>query len=166
MVLEWPAGTIVAVDGEPGSGKSRLLAKILDQVPKADVAFVPQRNWFFRGTLVSNIALGAKVRASRLQKVVEMAGLNECLSRLPLGVQTTIDEFGRPLSHCEQRQVCLARAFYQSAWLDIEFAFSCFLVSPYFLSLATSQAIACLLDIELRGPSLHGTRIAGRLKCE
>ena len=65
--------------------------------------------------IVANIVVGERIKVSRVEKCVSMAGLGKCLARLPLGLQTELDSVGHPLSHGERRQVCLARALYERA---------------------------------------------------
>jgi len=127
-----PAGSVVALIGGTGSGKSSLLALLprLYDPPRGSVfvdgidvrhwplarlreviAVVPQETFLFSATVGENIAYG-RPRASReeILRVAEAAGLLDDLERFPLGLDTMVGERGVTLSGGQKQRVALARA--------------------------------------------------------
>lgn len=123
-----PAGSRVALAGPSGSGKSTVLAVLLGFVTPdsgrvlvdgvdlrslspadwlADVAWVPQRPTLFRGSLASNIALGAP---ADVPAAARAAALDSVAAGLPAGFSTPIGEMGEVLSAGQRQRVGLARA--------------------------------------------------------
>ncbi|WP_339873249.1 thiol reductant ABC exporter subunit CydD [uncultured Brevundimonas sp.] len=126
--LDVPAGSIVALVGPSGSGKSSLLHLLLGLAPltggeveadglalSAAGSFTDRVGWASQapvvvpGTLGDNIALAAR-GASRdsLQAVATLAGLDGDLDRM-------LDERGGGLSGGERRRLGLARALLKPA---------------------------------------------------
>jgi ATP-binding cassette subfamily C protein CydD len=126
--LDVPAGSIVALVGPSGSGKSSLLHLLLGLAPltagevevdgltlSAAGSFTDQVGWASQapvvvpGTLGENIALAARgVSRQRLQAVATLAGLDGDLDRV-------LDERGGGLSGGERRRLGLARALLKPA---------------------------------------------------
>ncbi|WP_410569051.1 thiol reductant ABC exporter subunit CydD [Amycolatopsis sp. cmx-4-61] len=126
--LSVPAGSRVALVGPSGSGKSTVLAVLMGFVTPssgrvlvdgvdlrslstadwlADVAWVPQRPTLFRGTLASNIALGA---SADVPAAARAAALDAVAAGLPDGLDTPVGELGEVLSAGQRQRVGLARA--------------------------------------------------------
>jgi subfamily B ATP-binding cassette protein MsbA len=80
------------------------------------IAIVFQDNFLFTGTIRENILLG-KTSASRkeINDVVELAYLDEFVSKLPKGLHTQIGERGILLSGGQKQRVAIARAFLKNA---------------------------------------------------
>ena len=126
--LDVPAGSIVALVGPSGSGKSSLLHLLLGLAPlgsgevEADdlalstagsftdrVGWASQAPVVVPGTLGENIALAARgASRQRLQSVATLAGLDGDLDRV-------LDERGGGLSGGERRRLGLARALLKPA---------------------------------------------------
>ncbi|OIH96295.1 thiol reductant ABC exporter subunit CydD [Curtobacterium sp. MCBA15_001] len=121
--LTAPAGTVVALAGPSGSGKSSLIAAIrgvLDhdgavQVPgragasPADrIAWVDQRPRLVRGTVAENIALSA---------TPDLDGVRTALGAVGLGVDPglLVGSGGTGLSGGQAQRVAVARALYRHA---------------------------------------------------
>lgn len=115
-----PEGSLVAVVGHVGSGKSSLLSAVLGEMDKLEgtvavkgsVAYVPQQAWIQNSTLKNNIIFGQERREAWYQGVVEACALQPDLEILPAGDETEIGEKGVNLSGGQKQRVSLARAVY------------------------------------------------------
>ncbi|KAG7222014.1 hypothetical protein INR49_028178 [Caranx melampygus] len=115
-----PEGSLVAVVGHVGSGKSSLLSALLGEMDKLEgtvavkgsVAYVPQQAWIQNSTLRENIVFGQERRDAWYQCVVEACALLPDLDILPAGDETEIGEKGVNLSGGQKQRVSLARAVY------------------------------------------------------
>ena len=129
--LSLPAGKLIAIVGEVGSGKSSLLSAILGEmeplseqtkvyIPKSledpnktsFTAFCTQTPWVVNDTLQGNIIFGRPFDQERYDQVVEACALRDDLAILPAGDKTEIGEHGINLSGGQKARVCLARAMY------------------------------------------------------
>lgn len=130
--LNVKAGECIAVVGSSGSGKSTLMnliigfmmpnsGKILiDGNPITDlnlseyrhhISVVPQNSILFTGTIKENITYGLeKYSDKELNKVIEMANLEEFLKELPNGIETDVGEHGGKLSGGQRQRITIARA--------------------------------------------------------
>ncbi|KFQ30724.1 Multidrug resistance-associated protein 1, partial [Merops nubicus] len=118
-----PEGSLVAVVGQVGCGKSSLLSALLGEmdkkegyvVVKGSVAYVPQQAWVQNATLEDNIIFGRERNESRYKRVVEACALLPDIEILPTGDKTEIGEKGVNLSGGQKQRVSLARAVYCNA---------------------------------------------------
>ncbi|XP_041940994.1 multidrug resistance-associated protein 1-like [Alosa sapidissima] len=118
-----PCGSLVAVVGHVGSGKSSLLSAMLGETErrkgqvtvKGSVAYVPQQAWIQNATLRDNIVFGQEKKDMWYQRVVEACALLPDLEILPGGDATEIGEKGLNLSGGQKQRVSLARAIYRKA---------------------------------------------------
>lgn len=116
-------GSLIAVVGKVGSGKSSLLSALLGEMEKlrgyvgvrGQVAYVPQQAWIQNMSLRDNITFGRNYVRSFYNKVVDMCALKSDLAILQRGDQTEIGEKGINLSGGQKARVSLARAVYQNA---------------------------------------------------
>ncbi|XP_026281245.2 multidrug resistance-associated protein 1 isoform X2 [Frankliniella occidentalis] len=116
-------GSLVAVVGSVGSGKSSLLSALLGEMDKisgqvnakGSLAYVPQQAWIQNATLKNNILFGKSADNSRYVKVVDACALKSDFDMLPGGDQTEIGEKGINLSGGQKQRVSLARAVYNDA---------------------------------------------------
>uniref|UniRef100_A0A8K9UYB0 ABC-type glutathione-S-conjugate transporter n=1 Tax=Oncorhynchus mykiss TaxID=8022 RepID=A0A8K9UYB0_ONCMY len=116
-------GSLVAVVGHVGSGKSSLLSAMLGETEKrsghvsvkGSVAYVPQQAWIQNATLKDNIVFGQERKESWYHRVVEACALLPDLEILPAGDGTEIGEKGLNLSGGQKQRVSLARAVYRKA---------------------------------------------------
>jgi ATP-binding cassette subfamily B protein len=139
--LRVPAGGVLGVYGEVGSGKStliHLIAGLLDppagtvlydgapleslqpQTLRAAVAVVPQESFLFSRSLRENIAFVDAVDDiddERVAAALERAQLGDEVERFPDGLQTVVGERGLTLSGGQRQRAQLARAFYRPARL-------------------------------------------------
>jgi len=135
--LHIPAGSMTAVIGASGSGKTslmRLIARFFDttegsvriggvdvrQMARASltdtVSQVLQDTWLFQGSIADNIRIG-KPDASDAEVLhaAHMAGLAHTLERLRGGLDTPVGEGGARLSGGERQRVTIARALIRQA---------------------------------------------------
>uniref|UniRef100_A0A4W4HDB0 ABC-type glutathione-S-conjugate transporter n=1 Tax=Electrophorus electricus TaxID=8005 RepID=A0A4W4HDB0_ELEEL len=118
-----PRGTLVAVVGHVGSGKSSLLSAILGETErrsgsvaiKGSVAYVPQQAWIQNATVQDNVLFGWDRKKSWYHRVLEACALLPDLDILPAGDATEIGEKGLNLSGGQKQRVSLARAVYRKA---------------------------------------------------
>jgi len=114
IMMEARPGEIVAIVGQNGSGKTTLIKLLLGfYYPQAgsitidgidlrqfdpmtlrqSLAYVPQQNQFFHGTLAQNLQFSApEATEERLFQAAEQAGLLSQIMALPEGFDTRIDE--------------------------------------------------------------------------
>ena len=125
-------GECIALVGGSGSGKSTIMNMIIgflkptsgalyiddkniEEIDLADyrhsISVVPQNSILFEGTIRENITYGLKRYGEEdLNRVVDMANLNEFLPDLPLGLDTNVGEHGNKLSGGQKQRVTIARA--------------------------------------------------------
>ncbi|KAF1388604.1 hypothetical protein PFLUV_G00092020 [Perca fluviatilis] len=116
-------GSLVAVVGHVGSGKSSLLAAMLGEMErrsgsvsiKGSLAYVPQQAWIQNASLTNNILFGEERTESWYQRVLEACALLPDLDILPAGDATEIGEKGLNLSGGQRQRVSLARAVYRKS---------------------------------------------------
>uniref|UniRef100_A0AAR2ILI6 ABC-type glutathione-S-conjugate transporter n=1 Tax=Pygocentrus nattereri TaxID=42514 RepID=A0AAR2ILI6_PYGNA len=118
-----PHGSLVAVVGHVGSGKSSLLSAMLGEMEKksgnitvkGSVAYVPQQAWIQNATMRENVVFGQEKKESWYQSVLEACALLPDLEILPARDATEIGEKGLNLSGGQKQRVSLARAVYRKA---------------------------------------------------
>ncbi|KNE57701.1 hypothetical protein AMAG_04560 [Allomyces macrogynus ATCC 38327] len=126
----FPAGSLTAVIGRVGAGKSSLASALLGEMPlvsgqgvacvdahgrAARIAYAPQTAWIMAGTVLENITFGAPLDATRLQTVVAQCALERDLAQWPNGLHTVVGERGVALSGGQRARVGLARVLYAQA---------------------------------------------------
>ncbi|XP_043959115.1 ATP-binding cassette sub-family C member 3 isoform X4 [Gambusia affinis] len=118
-----PQGSLVAVVGHVGCGKSSLISALLGDMEKVEgevsvrgsVAYVPQQAWIQNATLRDNILFGKSFHESKYRRVLDACALTPDLEVLPGGDMTEIGEKGINLSGGQRQRVSLARALYSDA---------------------------------------------------
>uniref|UniRef100_A0AAR2JY90 ATP-binding cassette, sub-family C (CFTR/MRP), member 3 n=1 Tax=Pygocentrus nattereri TaxID=42514 RepID=A0AAR2JY90_PYGNA len=118
-----PQGSLLAVVGHVGCGKSSLVSALLGEMEKLEghisirgsVAYVPQQAWIQNATLRDNILFGKPYVEQKYRCVLEACALTPDLEVLPGGDQTEIGEKGINLSGGQRQRVSLARALYSEA---------------------------------------------------
>ena len=114
ITMEARPGDVLAIIGPNGSGKSTIIKLLLgfyqaqagaitidgvdvrqfDPIQlRQSLAYVPQHNHFFYGTIAQNLRLSNPVATDEeLRKAIDLAGLTESIKKLPDGVNTRIDD--------------------------------------------------------------------------
>ncbi|XP_009304647.1 ATP-binding cassette sub-family C member 3 isoform X2 [Danio rerio] len=118
-----PQGSLLAVVGHVGCGKTSLISALLGEMEKLDgqisirgsVAYVPQQAWIQNATLRDNILFGRPYVEQKYRCVLEACALTPDLEVLPGGDLTEIGEKGINLSGGQRQRVSLARALYSEA---------------------------------------------------
>ncbi|XP_031762816.2 multidrug resistance-associated protein 1 isoform X5 [Galleria mellonella] len=121
--LHIPRGSLVAIVGAVGSGKSSLLSALLGEMNKVSgrvnthgsIAYVPQQAWIQNATLQDNILFGKPLDKHKYNNVISVCALKTDFDMLPGGDQTEIGEKGINLSGGQKQRVSLARAVYYDA---------------------------------------------------
>ena len=130
-------GETIALVGNSGGGKStivNLLPRFYDIKSGAikfdgvdiknfdikslrdNISFVFQDNFLFTGTIRENILMGNKNATDEdLNRVIKMAHLDEFLSTIEDGIDTTVGERGTTLSGGQRQRVAIARAMIKDA---------------------------------------------------
>ena len=136
--LDCPPGSITALVGRSGSGKSSLASLIprfyeptsgevlLDGHPlgdytlrslRAQIAWVGQDVVLFDDTIAKNIAYGALAGASEaaITAAAEAANAMEFVRELPAGIHSRVGEGGALLSGGQRQRIAVARALLKNA---------------------------------------------------
>ncbi|UJR17989.1 hypothetical protein I4U23_004890 [Adineta vaga] len=121
--LQIHQGSLVALVGMVGSGKSSLLGALLGEMIKVNgrvgvsgkIAYVPQTAWIMNTTLRENILFGKDFDKKLYDQVIEACALKQDLAMLPARDQTEIGEKGINLSGGQRQRISLARALYSDA---------------------------------------------------
>ncbi|XP_076057951.1 multidrug resistance-associated protein 1-like [Oratosquilla oratoria] len=121
--VQLPAGSLTAVVGSVGSGKSSLVAAMLGEMTaergsvvfNGRVAYVAQQAWLQNATLQENITWGRSMDQARYQEIIDACALQPDIDVLPGGDQVEIGEKGINLSGGQKQRVALARAAYSGA---------------------------------------------------
>jgi ATP-binding cassette, subfamily B, multidrug efflux pump len=130
-------GQTVGVVGPPGAGKTtmmHLLMRLYDvssgsicidgtdirrlkiRALRSLMSISPQEPFLFAGTVRENITIGGKaVTEADLQRVTQLAALDDTISALPNGFDTVVGEKGVILSGGQKQRVALARALLNDA---------------------------------------------------
>ncbi|MBB6520037.1 type I secretion system permease/ATPase [Pseudoteredinibacter isoporae] len=131
--FQLPPGTVTAITGESGVGKSSLLKSIIGiwpvhegrlKIDDVDMSncderyrqrffgYLPQDVQLFDGSIAENIARFAEVEPAKVIKAAREAGLHSLILRLPRAYETLIGSEGMSLSGGQRQRIALARALY------------------------------------------------------
>lgn len=122
--LDIPIGSLVAIVGSTGEGKTSLISAMLGELPpvsdahvimRGTVAYVPQVSWIFNATVRDNILFGSVFEPERYEKTLDVTALHHDLDVLPGGDLTEIGERGVNISGGQKQRVSMARAVYSKS---------------------------------------------------
>ncbi|XP_070617234.1 ATP-binding cassette sub-family C member 6 [Erythrolamprus reginae] len=121
--LTVPPGSLCAVVGQVGAGKSSLLSALLGElqriegsvVMKGTIAFVPQIPWIQNASVEDNVVFERKMERAWYNQVVKACALQPDVDGFPAGSRTEIGEKGINLSGGQKQRLSLARAVYRKA---------------------------------------------------
>lgn len=139
--LELPSGSITALVGESGAGKTTL-ARLLVGLARPEsgrilingkdltlfapdswrsmLAWVPQTPYFTSGTVRENLLLGRPdADENEISTALEAAAADQFICHLPHGLDTLLGDRGAGLSGGELRRLALARAYLCPATLVV-----------------------------------------------
>ena len=117
-------GSLTAVVGMVGSGKSSLMSALLGDMVKdsgsrvntlGQIAYVPQQAWMRNAKLRENVLFGRSRDSDMYERVLHACALTADLKVLPGGDETEIGEKGINLSGGQKQRISLARACYSDA---------------------------------------------------
>ena len=135
-------GEFIAIVGRSGIGKTTLIRLIMSFMSNMEgmiefqnesgekitanagtrryIAYVPQGNTLFSGTIRENIRMG-KLDATEeeMNEALKMAAAYEFVSELPKGLDTVIGEHGHGISEGQAQRIAIARAIIRKAPLLI-----------------------------------------------
>ena len=118
-----PSGSLTAVVGQVGTGKSSLLSSMLGDIKKVNgevflqgsVAYVCQESWLQNTTLRDNILFGKRYNKDKYNMVIQACALETDIDVLSGGDMTEIGNKGFNLSGGQKQRISLARAVYSNA---------------------------------------------------
>jgi ABC-type multidrug transport system fused ATPase/permease subunit len=143
VTIKIPAKKSVAFVGKTGSGKTTLVNyimgflnshegemfvdnKIINQKNLTQwqniIGFVPQDIFLLDSSIKENIAFGVKkelIDESKINKILEVAQLNEFVKNLEYGLETNVGTNGVKLSGGQKQRIAFARALYSEPELLI-----------------------------------------------
>ncbi|XP_076899720.1 ABC transporter C family member 2-like [Bidens hawaiensis] len=122
--LDIQTGSLVAIVGSTGEGKTSLVSAMLGELPpvsdahvviRGTVAYVPQVSWIFNATVRNNILFGSPFERDKYEKTLDVTALHHDLEVLPGGDLTEIGERGVNISGGQKQRVSMARAVYSNS---------------------------------------------------
>tara|TARA_Y100000817_G_scaffold314118_1_gene311940 strand:- start:1004 stop:2746 length:1743 start_codon:yes stop_codon:yes gene_type:complete len=129
------ANSMIGIVGKSGSGKTTLVDLIIGILNPTDgkilvdkkdmiktkrawqnnVGYIPQLIYLLDDTIKINIALSGKsknIDDQLISKAMHLSNSSDFINKLPMGVETTVGEFGVRLSGGQKQRVGIARALY------------------------------------------------------
>nr|XP_023029414.1 multidrug resistance-associated protein 4-like isoform X2 [Leptinotarsa decemlineata] len=116
-------GTLCAIVGQVGSGKSSVLHLLLRELfPKSgqimvggSIAYSSQETWLFSSTVRENILFGQEYHDLKYKNVINACNLEVDFERFPNGDFSLVGERGVILSGGQKARINLARAIYRDS---------------------------------------------------
>ena len=125
-----------ALVGDSGSGKSTILNLLVGQLThysgqirydgqdyqrldlqslRRQISFLEQSPHVFNASLRENILLGREITESQLRAIIERAGLNQLIAKLPQGLDSILTHNGQDLSGGQKQRISLVRGLVNGA---------------------------------------------------
>ncbi|OAQ32248.1 P-loop containing nucleoside triphosphate hydrolase protein [Linnemannia elongata AG-77] len=125
--LQVPRGSLVAVVGPVGSGKSSLLQAMVGNMMKsqgevirgATISYASQMPWIQNATIMDNILFDTPMEEERYWRVIKACSLEHDLTQFMSGDKTEIGERGVNMSGGQKARLSLARSVYYNAEMVI-----------------------------------------------
>ncbi|KAG6334434.1 hypothetical protein ID866_4655 [Astraeus odoratus] len=116
-------GSLTAIVGNVGSGKSSLLSAIIGEMMRVSgevncngtIAYCAQQAWIQTSTIQENILFGRPLNLHQLQKAIQTTSFDTDLEGFPHGLATQMSEKGSNLSGGQKARLALSRAVYSDA---------------------------------------------------
>ena len=116
-------GSLTAIVGNVGSGKSSLLSAIIGEMVRVSgevfcngsIAYCAQQPWVQTSTIQDNILFGRPLNTRQLQKAIQTTCFDSDLETFPHGMATQMSEKGSNLSGGQRARLALSRAVYSGA---------------------------------------------------
>ena len=116
-------GSLTAIVGNVGSGKSSLLSAIIGEMVRVSgevycdgsIAYCAQQPWVQTSTIQDNILFGRPLDMRQLQKAIQTTCFDSDLETFPHGMATQMSEKGNNLSGGQKARLALSRAVYSDA---------------------------------------------------
>lgn len=129
-------GKLNLIKGKSGAGKSTLLQIITSQIKptvgvieidgvqlntgnvndwRSQIAYVPQKNFIFDGTIYENITLNKGQTTNNIERLnfaLSASRCDEFIRKLPKGIETLLVDNAAELSGGQAQRISLARALY------------------------------------------------------
>ena len=137
LSFQFPAGSVTAIQGETGSGKTTLIRLMLALIPPTEgevgllfpsekwcpvsaslrqtFTYVPQGNTLLSGSIRDNLLLGCPAADDAQMWEVLHCAAADFVKKLPNGLDTLCSELGGGLSEGQAQRICIARALLREA---------------------------------------------------
>ncbi|CAH0557993.1 unnamed protein product [Brassicogethes aeneus] len=118
-----PKGSLCAIIGPVGSGKTTMLQLFLGELIAktgkisigGEISYSSQEAWLFASSVRNNILFGLEYNHLRYRQVIKVCALEKDFKQFPQGDKTIVGERGVSLSGGQRARINLARAIYRQA---------------------------------------------------
>ncbi|KAK8809647.1 hypothetical protein WA158_000590 [Blastocystis sp. Blastoise] len=120
--IEVPKGSLVAVVGKVGCGKTSFVSSILGEMTKTagivcvngTISYCTQQAWLLSASVKENILFGKPFDQERYKKAIEYSCLQDDLKVLKGGDECEIGDNGINLSGGQKMRIVIARCYYSN----------------------------------------------------
>ena len=114
LSFQFPAGSVTAIQGETGSGKTEKWCPVSASL-RQTFTYVPQGNTLLSGSIRDNLLLGCPAANDAQMWEVLHCAAADFVKKLPNGLDTLCSELGGGLSEGQAQRICIARALLREA---------------------------------------------------